>query len=146
MDTTRRTARAPGRGTRIAIFVAALLALAAHPARAQSGAEDETLSAPRSWELPARLQVQSNHWLDLHLYLVRDGMVRSLGVVNGPGRSELALPADATMPGSLVQILVEPIGGGGSWLSNPLIISPGDRVDLTVQNNLGLSSESVGRR
>jgi anti-sigma-K factor RskA len=77
---------------------------------------------------------------------VRDGgLKRSLGVVSGPGQAELELPADATLPGSLVQLLVEPIGGGQSYLSQALVINPGERVELIVHNNLSLSTESLAR-
>ena len=144
MNTMRSAAFALAQGKRVTLLAAAFLAAAAQPSWAQSKSEDEPVVASRAWEMPATLKVQNNNWLDVHVYLVRDGgLPRSLGVVSGPGQSEIELPGEATFTGSLIQILVEPIGGGGSYLSQGLVISPGDRVDLTVQNTLGMSSESV---
>lgn len=89
------------------------------------------------------LNVENNNWLDVHVYLVRNGEPFSLGTVSGPGESRLVLPSLAMTPGAQVQILVLPIGGANDYLSPTLMVNPGDVLHLTVENSLDLSSVSV---
>jgi len=103
-------------------------------------------SAPDSVATNRRMptvQVENNNWLDVHVYLIRDGEPFSLGVVTGPGEDRLSLPMTATYPGSDVHILVLTIGGNGVYESPSLQVNPGDVVDLNVENDLALSSVSV---
>jgi hypothetical protein len=99
--------------------------------------------ATKSVAPSAVLDVQNNNWLDVHIYMVRDGMLTSLGFMNGPGTAEFDLPSPATVPGADVQLLVLPIGGTMSYLSPTLVISSGDVVDLSIENNLALSSVTI---
>jgi hypothetical protein len=89
------------------------------------------------------LQVENNNWLDVHVYLVRDGEASSLGVVSGPGEGHFRMPLVDTTPGSDVQVLILPIGGTDSYLSPSLKVNPSDQVDVTVENSLSLSSVRV---
>ena len=89
------------------------------------------------------MNVENNNWMDVHVYMVRNGEPFPLGTVSGPGEGRLVLPSLATTPGAQVQILVLPIGGADDYLSPTLIVNPGDVLHLTVQNSLDLSSVSV---
>jgi len=127
------------------LIVAAGLA-AAVPAQAssQSAAQaPQARSGAKARAPSAVLEVQNNNWLDVHLYMVRDGMLTSVGFMNGPGKAEFDLPSPATVAGADVQLLVLPIGGTTSYLSPTLVISPGDVVDLSIENNLALSSVTI---
>lgn len=90
-----------------------------------------------------KLEVQNDNWSDIHLYLVRDGMVTSLGFMTGPGNDEVTLPTFATTPGSTIQFLVLPVGGLESYLTPAVSIDPGDELELVVANNLPLSTVIV---
>ena len=89
------------------------------------------------------VRVENDNWLDVHVYLVRDGEPFSLGFVTGPGHARLTLPSLATIPGGEVQILVLPIGGTDDYLSQPLTVNPGDVLDVNVANVLALSTVTV---
>jgi hypothetical protein len=89
------------------------------------------------------LKVENNNWMDVDVYLVRNGEPFPLGTVSGPGEGHLVLPSLATTPGAQVQILVLPIGGADDYLSPTLLVNPGDVLHLTVENSLDLSSVSV---
>ena len=101
----------------------------------------DTAAAPV--RLPPLLSVTNDNWLDVHVYLVRDGEPFSLGVVTGPGESVLDLPSLATTPGAKVQLLVLPIGGTADYLSPDVTVNPGDVVRLDIANALPMSSVSV---
>lgn len=131
-----------------AVLAAALAALAPSGAWAlpipTSPTPDSAVRKPGS----ASLQVENDNWLDVHVYMVRSGQPISLGVVTGPGKSVLDLPPEATLPGADVQILALLIGGSGAYLSEPIYVDPGNVVDLTIMNDLPLSTVTVwpGRR
>lgn len=139
MSTVRRPSLRTMAGT--GMLALALLTVAATPG--PSAAQQHASAGGRAPEAHAVLSVQNHNWLDLHVYLVRDGMVTSLGFMSGPGDQEFTLPDMATIPGADVQFLVLPIGGVRSYLSPTTVVSPGDEVDLVVENNLDLSTVSV---
>jgi hypothetical protein len=87
-----------------------------------------------------KLVVENNNYLDMHVYGMRDGYYRSLGVVTGLSKAELKIPADLTWPGADFQILADPIGGTISYLSDAIVMGTGKELDLTLQNDLALSS------
>jgi len=143
MSTNRSTPQRPLKGMRIAVLALALAAMSPGYVWAQTtanapGREEVAKRPPR-----AELVVESNNWLDVHLYMVRDGMTMSLGFMSGPGKANFQLPSVATLPGSALQFLIVPIGGAESHLTLPVIVNPGDTVGLTVQNDLSLSSVMV---
>lgn len=138
------TLRAPagfGRMTlRAVLSLAAFALLTPAPGRAMTTGPDSVASPPRRQPM---MNVENNNWMDVHVYMVRNGEPFSLGTVSGPGAARLVLPSLATTPGAQVQILVLPIGGADDYLSPVLIVNPGDVLHLTVQNSLDLSSVSV---
>lgn len=141
MSTTSSTSIRFG-GLRAVLIALALVAAAPAPAWSQPLAENGPVPVPKV-RLHPLLSVENNNWLDLHLYLVRDGMLTSLGFMNGPGKAEFDLPSTVAMPGSDVQILVLPIGGTESYLTQAVVANPWDTVNLVVQNNLALSTMAV---
>lgn len=132
---------------RPALLAAALVTLAPSAlwARPAMSAPPDSIAATHI-RLAPTVRVENNNWLDVHVYLVRDGEPTSLGFVTGPGHDQLTLPWMSTVPGGDVQILVLPIGGTDSYLSQPLTVNPGDVLDLNVQNVLALSTVTVSPR
>jgi hypothetical protein len=143
MSTIRSTSHRLPRGMGITVLALGLAAMSPASVRAQTTekppAREEVATRPPR----AQLVVESNNWLDVHLYLVRDGMTTSLGFMNGPGKATFELPSIATLPGAPLQFLVVPIGGAESHLTLPVNINSGDVAELTVQNDLSLSSVVV---
>jgi hypothetical protein len=90
-----------------------------------------------------KLVVENNNYLDMHVYGMRDGYYRSLGVVTGLSKAELTIPETLTIPGGDFQLLADPIGGTVSYLSDPIVLGLAKEVDLTIQNALELSSFTI---
>ena len=86
-----------------------------------------------------KLVVENNNYLDIHVYGMRDGYYRSLGVVTGLSKGEFTIPETLMNPGGDFQILADPIGGTLSYQTDPIVISTSKEVDLVLQGNLGLS-------
>jgi hypothetical protein len=90
------------------------------------------------------LRVTNNNWLDVHIYVSRDGgLLRPLGVVGSGQSEEFAFPAGTLDLGRVVRIVADPIGGRGIYASGDVTASPGDEVVLVVENALPLSFISV---
>ncbi len=144
MKTLRRTAGGSRLALGAAALAAALMAFAPATLAARMTPPGSLLDSNVMRVAPKTLlSVTNDNWLDVHLYLVRDGEPFSLGVVTGPGNQVLDLPSLATIPGGRVQILALPIGGVADFLSPEVTVNPGDVVHLTVANNLDLSTLTV---
>jgi hypothetical protein len=134
--------------TRIGIFgsmarVSALTVFFLALASSASAQEAPKKVAEKSHKETITLEVENNNYLDMHIYGVRDGYFRSLGVVTGLTSEALTIPETLTLPGAEFQILADPIGGTLSYLTDPIVLGTGKEVDLTVQSDLALSSYSV---
>jgi hypothetical protein len=133
-------------GLRTAVLALALAALGPSQLWAQAESTQQAPAAAAKLKDHATLSVENNNWLDAHLYLVRDGMLTSLGFMSGPGKEDFKLPSMATVAGADVQVLVLPIGGSTSYLTPRLVINLGDQVFMTIENNLSLTSVSVSHK
>ena len=60
--------------------------------------------------------------------------------------SELTLPLGALDTGARVQLVADPIGARGVYVSPEISAGPSDDVMLTIQNSLPLSVMTVQRR
>ncbi len=106
----------------------------------------EHVSVDRA-EADAVVRVTNHNWLDMHVYVIRDGGQRlSIGTVGSLQSAELALPFRALDPGARVQLVADPVGSRGVYVSPEIVASPADDVILTIQNSLALSFLSVQRR
>lgn len=136
--------------------LAALAAVAftlAGPAtvRAQDPGEDPTEAAeqpaPEAKTAPSVVRVTNHNWLDMRLYLSRDGgPLESLGFVTSQAVGEFELPAATLLAGNGFRIVADPIGGRGVYVSPDLYVSPGTDLVITLENALNLSHASLRTR
>jgi len=117
-------------------FGALLLALAV----SASAQESPRKAADKPDKDAIKLVVENNNFLDMHVYGMRDGYYRSLGMVTGLSKAEFTIPESLTIPGGDFQILADPIGGTLSYQTDAIVLGTSKRVDLTIQNDLALSS------
>jgi hypothetical protein len=120
----------------LAFALGALLLTAAVSATAQE-APKATDHAGRE---AVKLVVKNNNYLDVHIYGMRDGYYRSLGMVTGLSKAEFTIPETLMIPGGDFQILADPIGGTLSYLTDPIVIGTSKEVDLLIQSDLAMSS------
>jgi hypothetical protein len=137
----------PARRAGVVAVLALSLGVALQPG---ISAQDRQSAAPDAvasrQDRNVNVDVNSSNWMDAHVYMVRDGLATSLGVVSGPGKAVLTLPSIAVTPGVRLQLMVLPIGTRGSYLSEPFAVDPGDVVDLQIENNLALSHVTIAPR
>ena len=87
-----------------------------------------------------KLVVENNNYWDIHVYALRAGIYRSLGVVPGLGQADFKIPHDLTVTGGDFQILADPIGQRISYLSGPIVLGTANEIDLMLQSDLPMSS------
>jgi hypothetical protein len=103
--------------------------------------EQAQLGAPES---QTTLVVENNNWSDMVIYLTRGASRARLGSVTSMGTAKFRI-SDAMSGGGYgeVRIIADPIGSERTYTSPVINIVPGSQVELTLQNNIQISSFSV---
>ena len=127
--------------SRLAVVAAAVLLTVAPAAAQQAPAAHDTEEAapPRG----AHVAVTNHNWLDARLYVDDDGLLLPLGFVMSQQTAEFQLPTRILSSSGAVRIVARPIGSRQSYTSQNLILNHGDLLQVTLQNQLGLSSTSL---
>ena len=86
-----------------------------------------------------KVMVDNNSYFDMHVYAVQAGMRRSLGLVTGLSKRSLEIPRTFVESGRDIQLLADPIGSRGYYLTDGFYLYPGTQLNLNLQQNLGLS-------
>ena len=126
---TRQTRRAP---TRAALALA--LALGG-PAALGSVGLGACYGRGRNAAVPAEattVRVRNQSFLDHNIYVLNGGARSRLGTVTGNSTRVLVIPPSFVQPGALLRFLADPIGSGVTPVSDQLVVSPGDEVQLII--------------
>jgi len=120
------------------ISAAALVAAAAIP----SSLEAQSVDGADATE-PNRIavRVENLNWLDMRIYAVRQGGASwRIGTVTSNSTRELELPSWLSASNTEVRLVAAPIGSPQRYAAPPVIVSGGDVIELSLKNNLALSS------
>lgn len=136
----RRPIRPPGATLRL--LVAALLVGLTGPGCSTPGAGEPAAEI----EVPAEglgVTVHNQNWATVHCYLLLDSRSVSLGQVS-TNRVETFI-VDPGVLGSRrsVRLLADPVGSTDAFMSDPILVEPGDRIEWTLRNPLDQSSIHV---
>ncbi len=88
------------------------------------------------------VHVINNNTLTMHMYAIVGPQMASLGVVSSFSRETYELPTSAVARGE-VRILADPIGSRVGYVTDRIVFSPGDEIEVKLENNLAISSYSV---
>lgn len=91
---------------------------------------------------PVSVEVTNHNYLDANVYAVGSSQTIRLGTVTTNSTQTFEVPRGLPLSGGL-RFLVDPIGSREAYLSDDVLVSPGDVVSLLIQSSLGLSSTSV---
>ncbi|MBX6364276.1 MAG: hypothetical protein IRZ00_10450 [Gemmatimonadetes bacterium] len=89
------------------------------------------------------MRVANHNWLDVDVYAVREGTKYRLGTVTSMTAQVFRLPSGLATPSGDFQLLVDPIGSNEVFVTEPLLVAPGQLVDWSIENHLALSSYRV---
>jgi hypothetical protein len=90
--------------------------------------------APTAADSPKTvLQVTNRNFYDMDVYVVTSGQRYRVGTASGNGStSTFEFPSQWVNNGT-VRILAKPIGKGGREFSEPIIVRPGDVVEVEIR-------------
>ena len=126
--------RAPLR-TRTAASVA-LLALAAVAVGCWSSRAGDDAGSSRFADDPVTVRVENQNWNTVHVYVVAGGQFQSLGQISS--QSSASYEVSATLLGGRkeIRLMADPVGSRESFLTDPILIEPGDLVEWTLTQPL----------
>ena len=90
--------------------------------------------------------VRNDNWLDVAVYLVRGASRFRIGTVRSTSTETFRLPAGAHSGGTPLRIMADPIGASQGYLTDPVVLGPGQRLELMVASQINVSSFAVWNR
>lgn len=86
--------------------------------------------------------VKNRYRLDVNVYALYMSTRQFLGVVTTNNTSEYAVRGNVAA-GTNFRVLADPIGGGGGYVTDQILVRKGDVVEVTVQDPLAQSYYTV---
>ncbi|HET9986625.1 MAG TPA: hypothetical protein VFQ38_23815 [Longimicrobiales bacterium] len=108
---------------------------------AGAGVAEDALAASQAGVV--RVRVENHNWLDVNVYAVHNGTRYRLGTVTSMTGHTFQLPISMLAQTGEFRLLVDPIGSSEVFLTEPLLVSPGQQIDWSVENHLALSSYRI---
>jgi hypothetical protein len=127
--------RALHRASRLARCVTLALSLGAC-ARSQRAAD-------RPPPPPVQLEIDNHALGQMRIFVLHEGQSTRVGEVAGGGSQLFILPVHVLGVTGEIRLVAEPVAAFSRYVSELLIIRPGQRVVLTVENKLDASSVAV---
>lgn len=90
-----------------------------------------------------QVMVENHNWSDMNVYLERDGMRTRLGTVTTATTRMFTLPRGALSRTGTFRLVADPIGSPATYITAPLLIAPGQRIEFTIENHVNISSVAV---
>lgn len=125
----------------LGLLAATLAAGGCAPMFNNSGAE--AMRAPAAANGEVLVRVRNHNWADMTVYVVRNGTRARLGTVTSMTESVFPVPRGFGMAHADVQLLADPIGSNHGYRTDLILVSPGQTIDLTLENNINLSNYAV---
>ncbi len=88
------------------------------------------------------LHVANHNWSDIVVFAVRGSTRMRLGDVSTGTQADFVVPRNLVLGGQLT-VLLHPIGGPRDFSTGPILVSPGQQVDLRVENTITQTNWSV---
>ncbi len=94
-------------------------------------------------EEPVTVLMVNANWATVNVYAVRDGSWSRLGTVVTNTKSWAKLPGWAVTGAGTVRLRIEAIGSGETYVTDPILVSSGRQITLSVQPALRMTSWAV---
>jgi hypothetical protein len=89
------------------------------------------------------LEIANHNWLDVIIYVVRDGQPVRLGIANASSSASFTLPARLLGVGREIRLWGRPIGGRAGTLTETVVVQPGQWIEWTLESDLNRSAIGV---
>jgi hypothetical protein len=131
--------RSPVQRSSALLLLALVLSAGCH--RASEDSDRTPAPAAQINEVP--LEVVNHHWLDVTIYVVRDGQPARVGIANATSSASFVLPSRLLGQGGEVRLLGRPIGGSEGAVSETVVVQPGQLIEWTLESDLSRSTIGV---
>ncbi|HET6576751.1 MAG TPA: hypothetical protein VFG66_00410 [Gemmatimonadales bacterium] len=89
------------------------------------------------------VEVESHFQGDIIIYLVQGSQRERLGTVTALSRAEFSFPYRRLQMSGTTRLMAYPLAGAQAYLSEPLLVQPGQYVSWTLESDLDRSSLAV---
>lgn len=129
--------RRPGR-PRGLVPVLLVLLLAAGACVSGRGGQEERQSGGSSAfaDRPLRVRVENQNWNTIHVYILAGGQSRSLGQLSSQNTEEYEVPSQIMGSRREIRLVADPIGSREGFVTDRILVNPGDRVRWTLAQPL----------
>ena len=115
----------------------------AGPACHHAARETVRPPAPNDAAADIPLEIANHNWLDVIIYVVRDGQPTRVGIANATSSSSFTLPVRMLGQGREIRLWGHPIGGTGGTLTESVVVQPGEWIEWTLESDLRRSAIGV---
>ena len=106
-------------------------------------AEPGPLPAQAEGATDVPLEIANHNWLDVIIYVVRDGQPTRIGIAHASSSASFTLPARLLSQGREIRLWGHPVGGKGGTLTESVVVQPGQWVEWTLETDLDRSAIGV---
>jgi hypothetical protein len=89
------------------------------------------------------LQVANHNWLDVVIYVLRDGQPQRIGIATAASSANFVLPRRMLGQAGEIQLWGRPIGAKGGAFTEAVVVQPGQWIEWTLESDLGRSAIGV---
>lgn len=115
------------------LMLVLVLALTAACSTARGGQDGG--SSPFS-DHPVRVEVENRNWSTMHVYVLAGGQFASLGQISSQNTREYEVPASVMGNRKEIRLAADPIGSREAFISDRILVEPGDVVSWTLNQPL----------
>lgn len=94
-------------------------------------------------DAPVTLYVRNYNWNTVHVYVMGGGQTLSLGQLTTMDTATYVIPRSMLSTDQSIRLIADPIGSVQGYISEPVFVAAGDRVEWTINNALAQSVISV---
>jgi hypothetical protein len=101
---------------------------------------DQLLSAQA---VAPKVIVRNDNWLDVVIYAVHGSSRVRVGTVGGSSTTTFRLTREVANGATPLQILADPIGSRSTYVTDPVTLNPGQRLELQLGSPISISTYAI---
>jgi hypothetical protein len=90
-----------------------------------------------------KMTVRNDNWLDVVIYAVHGTSRVRVGTVAGSSTQTFRLTSETANGATPLQILADPIGSASKYITEPVTLSRGQRLELQVGSTISISTFAI---
>ncbi len=125
-------------GATLATLSVLLLAVAVGACSTTRGGEGED-GSDGARDRPVYVEIENQSWNTVHVYVLAGGQYQSLGQISSQNSSRYEVPRGMMGGRKEIRLAADPIGSREGFISDRILVEPGDVVSWTLTQPLAHS-------